>query len=623
MFLDDRQGFVGGVECALFGLCLDDWPATNGDFVVPSTNSFEPIGSTVFDMGSSVEFAGITAAYNFTPASHYAATSAAAPPADADVNLVLTGSPWGDYTGTADAHTPSILQPLTPVPGTGLTVISDEVLTFTWTPGTGDLYFALYDITISGELLRLYKLDDSGTWDLDLANAGLPAGATNLVFQLFRQTTDDFDVNGNSVEVVSRSMQRWYTDVISVAGRTLIDPVEVPADVAASPVIAPGLYYGRVEGTLDNINPTPGPGCLDQAVPGFEGQIKFEVPDGELLSVTYDLPTGSSAIYFLTDPTDDTTCMGGTVGDVANWYNDTGSSVTVYAVLDATDATGLFLLDVDIKPVSFVATTDLCADAAALSITPPGSYFGALTGNTDALTSDLFGGCTGYPTEGEDGFMKVTVPDGKLFRADYNLIEGDASIYLVTDCADFATCISGKDDIGGPTEVLEYYNDTGADIEAYLVLDAYNTFGGTSDFWLDIEVLDVNFLTASDDCAGASSLANLTTGTYLGDLSTFTDQLDPGSAGCTGYEASGGEGFVPFELADGETIHLVYDSASDGSLYIVSDCTDASTCLIGVDEFGFPEEITYTNSTGSTQNYFVALDGWLSTSTFNLEVEIY
>ena len=56
----------------------------------------------------------------------------------------------------------------------------------------------------------------------------------------------------------------------------------------------------------------------------------------------------------------------------------------------------------------------------------------------------------------------------------------DASLYIVTDCADpMGTCVVGADDGGsGGAEVVSFMNTTGATVTYFIICDAYGSGSG-------------------------------------------------------------------------------------------------------------------------------------------------
>lgn len=87
-----------------------------------------------------------------------------------------------------------------------------------------------------------------------------------------------------------------------------------------------------------------------------------------------------------------------------------------------------------------------------------------------------------------------------------------------------------------------------------------------------------------DVCSGATLL----TGVINGDLTPYTNDYDPGASGCTGYAAPGKDQVFYIDLLCSQGVSLTYQPTGfDGSIYVVTDCSDiANSCIGGGDENG-------------------------------------
>ncbi len=88
-----------------------------------------------------------------------------------------------------------------------------------------------------------------------------------------------------------------------------------------------------------------------------------------------------------------------------------------------------------------------------------------------------------------------------------------------------------------------------------------------------------------DVCSGATQLPQ---GVTTGDLTPYTNDYDPGPSGCTGSAAPGKDQVFYVDLLCQQGVSLTYTpNGFDGSIYVVTDCSDiANTCIGGADDAG-------------------------------------
>ncbi len=99
-----------------------------------------------------------------------------------------------------------------------------------------------------------------------------------------------------------------------------------------------------------------------------------------------------------------------------------------------------------------------------------------------------------------------------------------------------------------------------------------------------------------------------------------TDDYDPTAAGCTGFQAIGGDVVYVFNSAVDQQVNVsMLNISYDASLYVVTDCDDLSTCVAGSDSFGLPsEDVSFMATAGTT--YFIIADGFTIEGTYDLSV---
>jgi uncharacterized protein YfaP (DUF2135 family) len=139
---------------------------------------------------------------------------------------------------------------------------------------------------------------------------------------------------------------------------------------------------------------------------------------------------------------------------------------------------GVYRADVSCTPLE---ANDVCAGAVQI---PCGLI--NLAGNTSCYTNNYTlpvgaASCTGFTAAGDDVVYRLDVSGGDDIAVIYTST-ADASIYIVTDCANPAgTCVAGADaTFGGQPEVLNYaFTASGT---YYLILDSFGA-GQTSGQW--------------------------------------------------------------------------------------------------------------------------------------------
>ena len=125
---------------------------------------------------------------------------------------------------------------------------------------------------------------------------------------------------------------------------------------------------------------------------------------------------------------------------------------------------------------------DTCAGAILLPQcgAVPIAYSGDATWAVNDYSPGAYpSSCTGYTAVGQDVVYMLNLLVGDTFTVSYTRTSpGDASIYLVTDCANtVASCVIGADaTVTGGTETFTYTSVAGGTY--YLILDAYSTAGG-------------------------------------------------------------------------------------------------------------------------------------------------
>jgi hypothetical protein len=101
-------------------------------------------------------------------------------------------------------------------------------------------------------------------------------------------------------------------------------------------------------------------------------------------------------------------------------------------------------------------------------------------------------------------------------------------------------------------------------------------------------------------------------GTESGDLASYANDYDPGSAGCTGRSAEGNDLVYSIGAEPGSVIELSYaQAAGDASVYLVANYQDLGSCVAASDTAGTggEERLTYLVPAGRSTLYLI-LDGY-------------
>jgi hypothetical protein len=402
--------------------------------------------------------------------------------------------------------------------------------------------------------------------------------------------------------------------------------VDVCADVPGAAALQDGLWHGTLARLGNEIDPTYA-GCTGLDAAGPDALFNVVLAPGETFQAT--LPDGlDQQLYLVSDCADAATCAAGDValGGPAQvvYTNNAAATESWVLVLDSGGdlPTPVYRVDVLTEQRTALTDADTCADAGLLAALGSGSWAGGdLTLGTDALDPGV-GGCTSDAMPGPDAMLPVHLEDGELISI---RATGVDALYTVTDCLDAATCTDASTLWASEPHLL-VGNQTGAPWDGFVVGDNA-TLGAP--WTLDVVLANDEAFAPEDTCAAAASLSPWGTGSWhgLGDLGGFTDTLDPGAGGCTGFSASGQEGILPVVLADGETLSAVANQlGGDGALYLLSDCSDVLSCVAGDDQIGgsgdWPEALTYTNTSGASETRWLVLDGFLATGPFYLSLDI-
>ncbi len=120
----------------------------------------------------------------------------------------------------------------------------------------------------------------------------------------------------------------------------------------------------------------------------------------------------------------------------------------------------------------------------------------------------------------------------------------------------------------------------------------------------------------------------LTSGAYRfeGSNDGLTDDLALPVPSCTGYDTRGPDSVLAVTLEAGQRVVAQYTSLDDGSVYLLSDCEDATTCVAGADDVleRATEMVEWTNGSDEDVTLTLVLDCYtMDCGGYTLDVDIY
>jgi hypothetical protein len=118
-----------------------------------------------------------------------------------------------------------------------------------------------------------------------------------------------------------------------------------------------------------------------------------------------------------------------------------------------------------------------------------------------------------------------------------------------------------------------------------------------------------------DTCESAEEvpcvIERCTAGTLNGDTADYYNNYSPAND-CTGYSANGNDQVYYMDLEAGDICDFVYTQLEwDTSLYILTDCSDMNSCVVGADAtYGGEPESILGWEVPATGRYYLILDAW-------------
>lgn len=388
--------------------------------------------------------------------------------------------------------------------------------------------------------------------------------------------------------------------VISVVGDTCADAFQVTAN---------GTYVGNSLTANDDYSASNACTGFSSSGPDVVYQVSLQA--GDRLQASLAPANGQSwdtTIYLVTGCSDIAqSCVAGQDNGNPEEIDYTAASGgTFFLIVDGfAGQGGSYTLDINISAAP--VPNDQCS--GAIDVTAGGVFTG-LTTNATADYSPIVsgtGGCTGYTANSKDVTYQVALQSGERLQAALDAA-WDASLYLVENCANVpGTCVAG-DDSGNPESVDFTAPASGT---YFLIVDGYGTASGA----FSLSVMISPPVVGGDTCqqpvmirGGGGSFQSTTVG--------LQNDYDP-PASCAGFSQAGPDQAYSVSLGAGDVVEVLaqYEATLDGSVYVVTDCSDLNTCVGGADD-GIAGEDEYVRFVAqTTADHFVIVDSYTASES--------
>ena len=381
--------------------------------------------------------------------------------------------------------------------------------------------------------------------------------------------------------------------------------------------------------------------CSNNAGSGGTEQIETFVPPGDYFVIVEGATTTSGGSYELSLIAQPVICLRGDASCIdemtSQFCNGQGTGfeeVTCDTTCDA--ATG--------------RCARLQRDACFTAIDASAGIVDSIEWET--LTNDYDpgpNGCVpdsfGTQTDGPDAAYFIDLPPAHVIHAVQTLASGDrGSMYLVRDCENLSSCVTGVNASSGITEELIYFNTSATHEPLYLISDIEQDSFGYGIGNMRIDVLPTICTPGARRCMGADVAETCSTlgtawdsafcsfgctggscalvtnsqcttpvdlianGPVTARIDEYTASYNPGFSGCTSRSASGPDAVYAVTPAAGEIALVQVTADFDVSLWASSDCSDMSgSCVAGSDAVGVNDETIEFAGDGVT-TYYVVVD---------------
>jgi hypothetical protein len=440
-----------------------------------------------------------------------------------------------------------------------------------------------------------------------------PGAQASLSWQVSNATSVSID-NGVGTQpmsgsvMVSPNQTTTYTLTAVGAGgqtsaQTTVTVASVVGETCADPFVigASGVFTGNTNLAVNDYSQSAA--CTGYSSTGPDVVYRISLQAGDRLQASLQPSNGSwdASIYLVTGCQNiGTSCVAGQDNGNPEELDYTAASTGDYfLVVDGFGGQGgNYALTVNLTAAPIA--NDTCA--GAINATAGGTFTGDTTNaqpNYTPLASGL-GGCTGYTAQGNDVVYRVTLSAGERLQASLSAT-WDASLYMVTDCANpSGTCVAGQDN--GNPETIDF---TAPGAGGYfLVVDGYGSARGA--FSLTVSITPP--ATGGDTCQ-APVMVPAAGGLFSASTSGLANDYNPGAA-CTGQTTAGPDMVYAMSLAAGDVVEAfaLFDPGVNGALYVVQDCSNLS-CIAADDTTG-PGDIEVVRFVASAAGtHYVVVDG--------------
>ena len=211
-----------------------------------------------------------------------------------------------------------------------------------------------------------------------------------------------------------------------------------------------------------------------------------------------------------------------------------------------------------------------------------------------------------------------------LGTASYNGSTTDTQVYLydAADCGTPANWLVWDDDDGpGLFSLIDSFELPAAG--TYYVRVKHYSASGTGEYLLTASSAACPNPPTNDTCATAEPLA--CNSSVHGSTDLGANDLEDLAEVCVPYGADGPDVFYSVEVAAGHTLTAVLTPISwDPALWFVTDCSDETSCVAGVDTgfFNDAETLSWTNASASPVTIYVIPDSYTISASGEFDLSI-
>lgn len=211
-----------------------------------------------------------------------------------------------------------------------------------------------------------------------------------------------------------------------------------------------------------------------------------------------------------------------------------------------------------------------------------------------------------------DGFAPQTVGPGQLLTVSVTMANNAPVLGLISGgCA--GACLQSAYAAGMTTQTLQDFNNTAT--AQNLIIRAAATLPPAA---TDTYQLSASVYTYSPqgevNCTTAQGETPLAAGSYYYNMSLIgaSNKMNLASTGCTGASTPGPDSIIPVSMTatTGGVDATYFMTNGVPVLYLLTTCTDGTTCLAGVDAGASTSaHLTYSNTSASAVTAYLYVDG--------------